>query len=158
MTENNNNKKNDKINKIKKIKIDDKEESIRICKYCNVEKPIELFAVSQTKNLKIYRKFQCLECQKIKSKEYYDNYKEKVLKKIKDKYEKEQKKHYTYIIKFNNINDIDIEVNKLKENFNNGLIEMKKPNKIKKNKIDNENNLIENIVDNVINKEEDNNN
>ena len=81
------------------------------CKICNEEKPLEQFVINRTVeiNRKVYFKNKCLECYKIKSKEYYDTN----LKNNKIRYHK--KKNFIIKIKYSNLEELENEFNKLKE-------------------------------------------
>jgi len=95
----------------KKQKKPKKPKTTKICKICKLEKPLEEFVINRTVeiNRKVYFKNKCLECYKIKSKEYYDNN----LKNNKIRYHK--KKNFIIKIKYSNLEELENEFNKLKE-------------------------------------------
>jgi len=145
----NNNENNNNITEIKKtkkIKVlkSNFDDGLKICKVCNISKPLDDYPLNKIINNRIYRKNICLDCKKLESKNYYHSNKEKILKSIKTKSDS-LVKNYVYTIKFNDINDLDNEINKLKHNFLNNLVEFKK-NERKPRKVKTE--IIENISNN----------
>ena len=96
---------------------------IKKCSICNLYKKIDTFVKNKLiKDNKISYKNKCKDCYKIESKTFYNNNKDKILKSIKDKHEK-LKKIYQIKIKFNNIDELDIIYNNLKNSLLNNTLE-----------------------------------
>ena len=120
----------------------------KICKICKIEKPLNEMVINETFGLDrpVRMKNKCLECYKKVSKDYYRDNKKKVLEFHKKIYDNNRKK-YSVILKFNNIDDLTNEYNKLKQKLeNNQMIEVKK--RTHKKKSDNNTNDHNNNNDN----------
>jgi len=109
-----------KKEKTNKIKIEKKVEvKLKKCKLCGIEKELDKFALDRVIDNKTIRlKTKCLDCYKVISSKYYNDKKEKILKKIHDVSEKKKKK-YEINLTFNDINDLEKSLEGIKLKFNN---------------------------------------
>ena len=99
----------------------------KVCTICKIEKPLEQMVINETLGLErpVKMKNKCLDCYRVKSKDYYRDNKDKVLESIKKKYI-ENKKKYSVIVKFNDVTELTNEYNKLKDKLeNNQMTEIK---------------------------------
>ena len=126
----------ERTKKIKKT--EDEEVKKRKCKLCGELKEPEKFVIDRKlDNGKIRFKTKCLDCYKEISKKYYAEKKEKILNDM-SKINEKKKKTYSYNIKFNDIDDLNKQMETLKDKLDNKeLIEIKKPFKQRKRKGDN---------------------
>ena len=126
----------ERTKKIKKT--EDEEVKKRKCKLCGELKEPEKFVVDRKlADGKIRFKTKCLDCYKEISKKYYAEKKEKILHEM-SKINELKKKKFSYNIKFNSIDDLDKQIENLKNKLdNNELVEIKKPFKQRKRKWDN---------------------
>jgi len=106
--------------KTNKIKIEKKDEiKLKKCKLCGIEKELDKFALDRVIDNKTIRlKTKCLDCYKVISSKYYNDKKEKILKKIHDVSENKKKKYQVNII-FNDIKDLEKNLELIKSKFNN---------------------------------------
>ena len=104
--------------KINKIKIEKKDEiKLKKCKLCGIEKELDKFALDRVIDNKTIRlKTKCLDCYKVISSKYYNDKKEKILKKIHDVSENKKKKYQVNII-FNEIKDLEKNLELIKSKF-----------------------------------------
>jgi len=104
--------------KINKIKIEKKDEiKLKKCKLCGIEKELDKFALDRVIDNKTIRlKIKCLDCYKVISSKYYNDKKEKILKKIHDVSENKKKKYQVNII-FNDIKDLEKNLELIKSKF-----------------------------------------
>jgi len=106
---------------------------IKKCKICLIDKPIAEFAIKSTKNNAVKFKTDCLICTKNKSKEFYLNKKQELLKTAAEVYEKTRKKKYEVKLAFNTLEELEILYLKSKESFINNDLKERKRNKKRKN-------------------------
>ena len=106
--------------KTNKIKIEKKDEiKLKKCKLCGIEKELDKFALDRVIDNKTIRlKTKCLDCYKVISSKYYNDKKEKILKKIHDVSENKKKKYQVNIV-FNDIKDLEKNLELIKSKFNN---------------------------------------
>ena len=106
--------------KTNKIKIEKKDEiKLKKCKLCGIEKELDKFALDRVIDNKTIRlKTKCLDCYKVISSKYYNDKKEKILKKIHDVSENKKKKYQVNIF-FNDIKDLEKNLELIKSKFYN---------------------------------------
>ena len=111
---------------IKKYKKHKEPKTTKVCKICKIEKPLNEMVINETLGIDrpVKMKNKCLDCYKQVSKDYYRDNKQKVLEFHKKVYEQNKKK-YSIIVKFNNITELTIEYNKLKDKLENDQLEVK---------------------------------
>ena len=109
----------------------------KVCKICKIEKPLNDMVINETLGIDrpVKMKNRCLECYKQISKDYYRDNKQKVLEFHKKLYEQNKKK-YSVIVKFNDVNELTNEYNKLKDKLENNKINEIKQKTYKKKSSD----------------------
>ena len=112
---------------IRKYRKHKEPKTTKVCSICKVEKPLECMVINETLGLErpVKMKNKCLDCYRVKSKDYYRDNKKKILESIKIKYE-DNKKKYSVMFKFNDVTELTNEYNKIKEKLeNNQMTEVK---------------------------------
>jgi hypothetical protein len=138
------NTKNEKSKIIKKSSI--KDNNKKTCKICKIEKNKNEFVIDRiVRDKEVRFKTKCLDCYKEISKKYYEEKKQKVLENIK-KAKELKRKTFTIKIDFNDLIDLDIQIDKLKQKFNDNSLDFIK--KYKSPEVPSANN---NLNDNSIN-------
>ena len=101
--------------------------SSKKCKICGLEKLNEEFVINNQLGVDkpMIMKNKCKECYKAISKQYFKDHKVDVLKAVKVKKEN-NKKQYSSIIKFNNLEELTNQYEILKLKLENNLLEVRK--------------------------------